>query len=95
MNSTTINTKQLRNPAVLAADLGGILVTAPHAPSRPESALLKHLASVALGLLLAIPCLADAQQYTFTTISVPGATRTAINGNSTTSLAGEFDDADG
>jgi hypothetical protein len=34
-------------------------------------------------------------QYTFTTIDVPGSTRTAANGNSTHEIAGEFDDADG
>src|SRR6478609_2224120 len=53
------------------------------------------LSSAALTLLLAIPAVANAQQYTFTTIDVPSATRTADNANSTTAVAGEFDDADG
>src|SRR6476659_3048501 len=54
----------------------------------------KLLASTALGLLLVIPRAADAQ-YAFATIDVPGATRTSATGNSTTALAGEFDDANG
>ena len=52
------------------------------------------LAAVALGLFLGVPGPAKAQ-YDFTTIDVPGSTRTAVNGNSTHAIAGEFDDADG
>ena len=44
--------------------------------------------------VLSVPGLTQAQ-YSFTTIDVPGATRTAANGNSTHAIAGEFDDADG
>src|SRR5262245_54838130 len=54
----------------------------------------KLRAAAALGLLLGIPCAADAQ-YAFATIDVPGATRTSATGNSTTAVAGEFDDASG
>src|SRR5689334_16120691 len=60
----------------------------------PFRHLAARAAGAALGLLLGIPCVAHAQ-YAFTTIDVPGATRTAANGNSTTALAGGFDDADG
>ena len=38
---------------------------------------------------------AHAASYTFTTIDVPGATRTAVNANSPHAMAGEFDDAGG
>jgi probable HAF family extracellular repeat protein len=54
----------------------------------------KMLAAMALGLLLGVPGLATAQ-YSFTTIDVPGAASTAVNGNSTHAIVGEFDDADG
>jgi hypothetical protein len=54
----------------------------------------KSLAAVAFGLFLSVPGLTQAQ-YAFTTIDVPGSTRTAANGNSTHEIAGEFDDADG
>src|SRR5262249_16945383 len=54
----------------------------------------KSLAAVAIGLLLSVPGLAQAQ-YTFSTIDVPDATRTAANGNSTHEIVGEFDDAGG
>src|SRR5947209_5601786 len=50
--------------------------------------------TVALGLLLGVPGLATAQ-FNFTQIDIPGSTRTAVNGNSTHEIAGEFDDADG
>ncbi len=51
-------------------------------------------AAVALGLFLGFPGSAKAQ-FHFTTIDVPGSTRTAVNGNSPHAIAGEFDDADG
>src|ERR1700746_3467429 len=54
----------------------------------------KSLAAVGFGLLLSIPGLAQAQ-YTFYPIDVPGATRTAANGNSTNKIVGEFDDEKG
>src|SRR4051812_25512832 len=54
----------------------------------------RMLAAVALGLILSVPVQARAQ-YVFTTIDVPGATRTAANGNSTHEIVGEFDDSDG
>jgi uncharacterized membrane protein len=54
----------------------------------------KSLAAVAFGLLLSVPGLTQAQ-YRFSTIDVPGASRTAANGNSTHEIAGDFDDADG
>jgi probable HAF family extracellular repeat protein len=54
----------------------------------------KSLASVAFGLLLSVPGLTQAQ-YSFTTFDVPNATATAVNGNSTNAIAGEFDDAKG
>ena len=50
------------------------------------------IAAVAVGLLLGVPGLAKAQ---FTTVDVPDATRTAVNGNSTHQVVGEYDDADG
>src|SRR5947209_4542507 len=51
------------------------------------------LAGLTLGLLLGAPGLAQAQ---FTTIDVPGATRTAVNGNNSPhELVGEYDDAAG
>src|SRR6185436_11032632 len=53
------------------------------------------LATTALGLLLGIPCAVNAQQYSLTTVDVPGATRTAANGNNNNVVAGEYDDADG
>jgi probable HAF family extracellular repeat protein len=49
---------------------------------------------VALGLVLGVPGLAQAQ-FNFTTIDVPGSTRTSANGNSTYQIAGDYDDADG
>jgi hypothetical protein len=54
----------------------------------------KSLAAVAFGLFLSVPGLTQAQ-YRFTTIDVPGATRTAANGNSTHQVVGDFDDAGG
>jgi probable HAF family extracellular repeat protein len=55
----------------------------------------KSIAAVAFGLLLSVPGMAQAQ-YIFTNpIDVPGATRTAANGNSTNEIVGEFDDTDG
>ena len=48
----------------------------------------------AVVLVLSIPGLASAQ-FDFTTIDVPGSTRTAANANSTHEVVGEFDDADG
>src|SRR5712671_4598727 len=55
----------------------------------------KKLVAVALGLLLGVPGLARADvnvNFNFTTIDVPGSTRTAANANSTHEIAGEFDD---
>jgi hypothetical protein len=53
------------------------------------------LAALAFGLLLSVPGLAQAQ-YRFSKIDVPGATRTAANGNNTLEIVvGEFDDANG
>lgn len=46
-----------------------------------------------LGLLLSTPGLARAQ-YDFTTIDIPGSIYTAVDGNSTHALVGEFDDTD-
>jgi len=56
----------------------------------------KSLAAVGFGLLLSVPGLTQAQ-YTFTTFDVPKATATAtaVNGNSTNAIAGQFDDAKG
>src|SRR5262245_36056510 len=54
----------------------------------------KALVAVVLGLLLGVPGVAQAQ-FSFTTIDVPGATSTAVNGNCANAVAGEFDDADG
>ena len=51
-------------------------------------------ATMAMGLFLGIPGLANAQ-FNFTTIDVPGSTRTAVNANSLNAIAGEFDDANG
>lgn len=45
--------------------------------------------------MLSASWLASAQQFSFETIDIPGATRTAANGLSEDKLAGEFDDADG
>jgi hypothetical protein len=47
----------------------------------------KSLAAVALVVLLSVPGLTQAQ-YSFSTIDVPNATRTAANGNSTHEIAG-------
>ena len=47
---------------------------------------------MALGLFLGFPGPAKAQ-FNFTTIDVPGSTRTAVNANSPHAIAGEFDDA--
>jgi uncharacterized membrane protein len=57
----------------------------------------KKLVGLALGLLVGVPGLARAADvnFNFTTIDVPGCTRTAANANSTHEIAGEFDDADG
>ena len=52
------------------------------------------LAAVTLGLLLLVPASAKAQ-FEFAPIDVPGASRTAANGDSTHGIVGEFDDADG
>lgn len=46
-------------------------------------------------LLLSVPGLARAQNYTFTKIDVPGATATAANGNSTVAIVGDYLDQDG
>jgi uncharacterized membrane protein len=50
----------------------------------------KSFAAVALSLLLSVPVLAQVQ-YRFSTIDVPGATRSEANGNSTREIAGDFD----
>jgi probable HAF family extracellular repeat protein len=65
----------------------------------------KLLTAIAFGLLLNVPVLAQAQvnnaavkrvvQYRFNSIDVPGATRTAADGNSTHEISGDFDDEDG
>jgi hypothetical protein len=62
--------------------------------SGPVRKSWKSLAAVAFGLFLSVPGLTQAQ-YRFTTIDVPGATRTAANGNSTHQVVGDFDDAGG
>jgi hypothetical protein len=54
----------------------------------------RRFATMALGLFLGIPGWANAQ-FNFTTIDVPGSTRTAVNANSLNAIAGEFDDASG
>src|SRR6266567_1187475 len=54
----------------------------------------RMLAALVLGLVLGAPGAARAQ-FDFTPIDVPGATSTAVNGNSTTAIVGEFDDEDG
>ena len=54
----------------------------------------RMFAAVALGLFLVAPRPAKAQ-YDFTTIDVPGAASTAVNGNSPNAIAGEFNDAAG
>src|SRR6516164_1541906 len=54
----------------------------------------RMLGAVAVGLLLGVPGRANGQ-YVFTTIDVPGSTSTAVNGNSTHAITGQFDDADG
>ena len=56
-----------------------------------DSEIIRNLV---LGLFLGLPGPVKAE-YRFTTYDVPGSTRTAINGNSTHEIAGEFDDADG
>jgi hypothetical protein len=55
------------------------------------------IAVVGIALMgLGIPGLARAgANFNFTTIDVPGSTRTAANGNSTHEIAGEFDDKAG
>jgi uncharacterized membrane protein len=56
----------------------------------------KKLIALALSLLLGFPGLARADfTFNFTTIDVPGASRTAANANSTNAIAGEYDDAGG
>jgi len=98
MKTTTVDTTQLWDLAGRAAGTGGFLITLARAFSRPGSAVPaghKLLASAAFGLLLGTPCVADAQQYAFTQIDVPGATETAVNGNSNTAVVGQFDDANG
>jgi hypothetical protein len=49
-------------------------------------AIQRLVATLALGLLLGAPGMAEVQ---FTTVDVPGATRTAVNGNSTHQVVGE------
>jgi probable HAF family extracellular repeat protein len=50
--------------------------------------------SVTLSLVISIPGLANAA-FNFTTIDVPGSSKTIANGNSTNKIAGEYDDANG
>ena len=98
MKSTTLDHTQFRDLAHRAIVAGGFLIIPARPFSRLGSALLaghKVLASATLGLLMGIPCVADAQEYAFTPIDVPGATRTAAAGNSNTAVVGEYDDADG
>src|SRR3989440_8460826 len=65
------------------------------APRRSATMTTRRLlVAVALGLFLAVPGPAKAQ-YRFTTIDVPSATSTAVNGDSTNAIAGQFDDAAG
>jgi probable HAF family extracellular repeat protein len=52
------------------------------------------LVVVALGLIMNVPGLANAA-FNFTTIDVPGSTRTSVNGNLTNAIAGEYDDTVG
>ena len=54
----------------------------------------RTISAMALALILAAPGLANAE-YHFTSIDVPGATRTAANGNDTRAIVGEFDDPNG
>src|SRR5436190_329182 len=54
----------------------------------------RMLAAMVFGLVLGAPGAARAQ-FDFTTFDVPGAASTAVNGNSTTAIVGEFDDEDG
>src|SRR5262245_40187820 len=62
---------------------------------RPPDWLCNRTAlAAALALLLGGPRSATAQDA-LTAIDVPGATRTAVNGDSTHATAGEFDDAGG
>ena len=53
------------------------------------------VATAATALLLGGLLLSQAQEYSFDTINVPGATRTSATGNSPTAIAGELDDANG
>jgi uncharacterized membrane protein len=71
-------------------------------PKRKEEYMKKQLlgrkipATVALGLVLAVPGLANADvKFNFTTIDYPGSSRTAANGNSPNAIVGEFDDVGG
>jgi probable HAF family extracellular repeat protein len=54
----------------------------------------KSLAAVTFGLLLSVPGRTQAQ-FRFTTIDVPGAIGTEVNGNSPFAIAGQVQDADG
>src|SRR5258708_39522625 len=54
----------------------------------------RMLTALVVGLVLGAPGAATAQ-FNFTPVDVPGAASTAVNGNSTTAVVGEFDDEDG
>ena len=56
--------------------------------------ITQTIAAMTLALILAVPGLAKAE-YLFTSIDVPGATRTSANGNGTRSIVGDFDDPNG
>ena len=51
-------------------------------------------AVLSLSVLLSPHVNAPAPSYTFTTITVPGSTSTAVNANSPNAIAGQFGDAD-
>ena len=89
VNTTTVDVTQLEDRAALAVD--------GHARPRAGSPKVWHrlLASALTGLLLLIPGPVEAQDYDFSTIDVPDATRTVAAGNSTNAIVGEYDDADG
>src|SRR5262245_53965239 len=98
MKSTAVDTTQLRDPGCRAAGTDGFLITPARAFSKLGDAVLaghKLLGSAAIGLLLGLTGVAEAQQYAFSTIDMPSATRTAATGNSSTAIAGGFDDANG
>jgi uncharacterized membrane protein len=60
------------------------------------SKIQKKLMPLVLGLLLGVPGVARADVgFKFTTIDVPGSTRTAANANSSNAIAGEYDDLSG